>query len=218
MPAHSPAPIQAVLFDYGVVLSGPPHPSAWREMVAITGLSESEFSAAYWAPRHEYDRGALTGAAYWRVAAQHAGLTLTDAQVADLLAADDILWTQRNEPMVAWAQRLQAAGMRTGILSNLGDAMTAGVLARQPWLARFDYQLWSYQVKMAKPELEIYRIAIDGLGVDASTILFIDDRATNVTAALECGLQAILYVSQPEFEAEMERRSLGHLLRLGEGR
>src|ERR1700712_2160903 len=33
--------INAVLFDYGMVLSGPAHPPAWAHMQALTGLSEA---------------------------------------------------------------------------------------------------------------------------------------------------------------------------------
>ena len=130
-----PTLVKAVLFDYGIVLSGPPDPAAWARMLAITGLPEARFEAAYWAPRHDYDCGTLTGIEYWRETGRHAGLQLNDTQLCDLIAADNALWTQVNQPMVDWALRLQAAGTPTGILSNLGDAMTEGVLARQAWLS-----------------------------------------------------------------------------------
>ena len=215
VPDRSPAPIKAVLFDYGVVLSGPPDPAAWARMREITGLPEAEFHAAYWAPRHDYDRGFHTGRDYWLTAGQHAGLDLTDAQIAGLIDADNALWTQVNQPMVDWALRLQAAGTPTGVLSNLGDAMTEGVLARQPWLAGFDYLLWSHTLKLAKPEPEIYRHAALGLGFAPANILFIDDRAGNVAGGLASKMQAILYTTQSAFEEEMQSRGLGRLWQSG---
>ncbi len=118
--------IQAVLFDFGMVLSLPPDPAAWARMRAITGLSESDLYREYWAHRHAYDRGDLTGETYWHKAAKGAGIALDRVQLADLLVADVDLWTQLNLPMVEWAQRLQRAGIRTGILSNMPDAMEAG--------------------------------------------------------------------------------------------
>ena len=57
--------IKAVLFDYGMVLSAPPLPSAWARMLAITGQDEARFHPSYWAPRHDYDRGTFTGEEYW---------------------------------------------------------------------------------------------------------------------------------------------------------
>ena len=207
--------IQAVLFDYGVVLSGSPNPAAWARMLAITGLPEAEFHPAYWAPRHDYDRGVHTGSGYWLAAGRHAGLELSEAQIADLIEADNAMWTQVNQPMVDWALRLQSAGTPTGVLSNLGDAMTAGVLARQPWLSGFDYLLWSHALKLAKPEPEIYRHASEGLGFPPEQILFIDDRQDNVSGGRAAGMTVILYTTQPNFEAELESLGLGGLWNSG---
>ena len=207
--------MRAVLFDYGVVLSGPPDPAAWVRMREIFGLPEAEFRAAYWAPRHDYDRGIHTGAKYWRKAGRHAGLTLSDREVADLIEADNALWTQVNQPMVDWALRLQNAGTPTGVLSNLGDAMTEGVVARQSWLAGFDHLVWSHSLKLAKPDPEIYRLAAEGFGYDTANILFIDDREDNVAGGIASGMQTIHYTTQPAFEAEMESRGLGDLWRTG---
>jgi len=211
---HQTTPVKAVLFDYGVVLSGPPDPAAWARMRETTGLAEAEFRAAYWAPRHDYDRGFHTGAEYWRAAGRHAGLDLSPAQVTELLDADNALWTQVNQPMLDWALRLQAAGTPTGVLSNLGDAMTDGVLARQSWLRGFDHLVWSHALKLAKPDPEIYRLAAEGWCAPEH-ILFIDDRDVNVSGAAAAGMQAIHYTTQIAFEEEMDRRGLGELWQSG---
>lgn len=214
-PVRESPPIQAVLFDYGIVLSGPADPSAWARMRDIFALQDDEFAAAYWAPRHDYDRGFHTGADYWRTAGRHAGLDLSERQVADLIDADNALWTQVNQPMVDWALRLQHAGTPTGVLSNLGDAMTEGVVARQSWLAGFDHLVWSHSLKLAKPDLEIYRRAAEGFGYPPAHILFIDDREQNVAGAIASGMQGIHYTTQAAFEAGMEDLGLGPLWRTG---
>lgn len=208
--------IEAVLFDYGVVLSGPPSAEAWQRMQQIAALDEATLHRAYWGPRHDYDRGLHTGRQYWLAAGRSVGLDFTHDAVTALLAADTDLWTQVNQPMVDWAARLQAAGIRTGILSNLGDEMTAGVLARQPWLAGFDHALWSHTVQMAKPETAIYLLAANGLRCLPRSILFIDDREDNIAGALSAGMQAVLYQDQPAFERELEQRGLTRLWTLGQ--
>ncbi len=208
-------PVAAVLFDYGQVLSGPPHPPAWSRMLEVTGLDQQSFDAAYWAPRRGYDRGTHTGAEYWLAAGRHAGLELSPTQVDDLIAADNALWTQLNQPMVDWAHRLHAAGTPTGILSNLGDSMTEGVLAAHPWLSGFDYLLWSHTRKLAKPEVDIYLQAAEGLHAPPARILFIDDRKENIAGAVAAGMQVIHYTTQPAFEQEMERRGLAKLWQTG---
>ena len=195
-----------MLFDYGVVLSGPPQPAAWAQMKQITGLEEAAFERAYWGPRHDYDRGSLTGHAYWQTAGRSAGLELDPDAIASLIEADTALWTGLNQPMVEWAKRLQKAGTRTGILSNLGDAMEAGVLARHGWLTGFDYTLWSHRVRLCKPDPAIYQIAADGLECAPHNVLFIDDREENIAGAIRAGMQAILYADQERFERDLEQR------------
>jgi putative hydrolase of the HAD superfamily len=209
--------VNAVLFDYGMVLSGSAEPGAWARMIAITGVEEKRFEAAYWAPRHRYDRGTLTGREYWLEVGCHAGVAYEPGQVAALIAEDTALWTVVNQPMVDWAARLQRAGTRTGILSNLGDEMTVGVLDRMRWLEGFDHRVFSHALKMAKPELEIYREAAAGLGVAPATILFIDDRAENCEAGRVAGFQVIQYGDHRVFVEELERRGFGALWREGRG-
>jgi putative hydrolase of the HAD superfamily len=204
--------IDAVLFDYGQVLSGPPDPAAWAVLRAVSGLDEARLHAAYWKFRHDYDRGALTGRTYWDAVAGHAGVRFDPAQVDALMVSDIDLWTQLNLPMVEWAGRLQRARVRTGILSNIGDAIGEGVVARLSWLAGFDHCVWSHTMRTAKPDPAIYLETAQALKTAVGNILFIDDRAENVDAAAKLGMQAVHYTAHAEFDREMRGRGLGWLL------
>ena len=80
-------PIKAVLFDYGMVLSGPPDPTAWTRLRTRTGLSEDLLHHEYWTRRHAYDRGDLTAETYWTKAAAVAKIPLPPALLDELKAA-----------------------------------------------------------------------------------------------------------------------------------
>lgn len=204
--------VDAVLFDYGLVLSGPPSPAAWQRMKDILHAGEAEFHAAYWRPRHDYDRGSLNGEAYWHTVARELDRTLASADLDALLAADIDLWTEPNQLMIDWAAHLQQRGMRTGILSNLGDAMERGILERCAWLGDFAHHTFSHRLLIAKPEPAIYAHAAEGLGVPAPHVLFIDDREDNILAARRAGMQAIQYSSHAAFLEQMRAAGLLHLL------
>lgn len=208
------ARIDVVLFDYGQVLSGPPNPSAWTALLAASGLSEEKLHAAYWEFRHEYDRGALTGATYWQAVAKHAGTSFDEAQMTALLAADIDLWTMLNQPMVEWALRLQRAGVRTGVLSNIGDCICDGIRAKLRWLSGFEHCTWSYAYLLAKPDPQIYIKTAKALDCEPQNILFIDDREENITAAAALGMQTIHYDynGHADFVREMRERGLGSLI------
>ncbi len=208
-------PIKAVLFDFGQVLSLSADPAVWQQMRTLSGLSQADLHREYWAHRHDYDRGALNSQTYWRAVAAGSQTTFTPEQITALIAADVNLWSRLNLPMVEWAQRLQRAGIRTGILSNIGDAMAEGLVAKFDWIAAFDHCIWSHSLKLAKPEAAIYHRAAEGLHTDPSEILFIDDKPENIEAAEAVGMQAIQYhLDHPAFERELRRRNLDSLLDL----
>lgn len=208
-------PVQAVLFDFGKVLSGVEDPTAWADMVSLTGLPQQCLHDAYWTYRHDYDRHNLSAFPYWRAVATRAGTTFTDTQINRLLELDVDLWTNMNQQMVEFAQRLQRAGIRTGILSNIGDAIAQGIVARLPWLAGFYHCTWSYALNMAKPEPAIYLKTAEYLGTAPENILFIDDREENIVAAAALGFQAIHFTDYLSFLHDLRDRGYGSLLELG---
>lgn len=185
--------LRAVIFDYGMVLTGPPAPDAHDALVRLTGLPLDRFESHYWAHRHAYDDGSLTGLGFWQQFNRDAGLALTAAQLDELNAHDARMWTTQNPTMVAWQARLKQHGLRTAVLSNMGDTVFESVSRAFPWLANFDLLIWSYQVRLAKPDPAIYRLAIQRLALPAAEILFLDDKAENIQAALSVGLQALQF-------------------------
>ena len=203
--------IRAVLFDFGLVLSGPPDPIAMRRMETILNTTHSELSAAYWRHRDDYDLGVLNGVSFWQTVGAELGRSPNEIELAQLLEADVELWTQPNQPMIDWAAALQSTGVSTGILSNMGDAMESGIVARFPWIAGFRHCTFSHNLGIAKPDERIYRHAIAAIAEPAAETLFIDDRIENIEAARAVGLQAIQYTSHEEFLREFHKANFAGL-------
>ena len=205
--------IQAVLFDYGMVLSGPPNLHAWARLRDLTGLGEAELQRHYWTHRHAYDRGEYTGESYFQQLGLSGGTApFSEGTIRLLLETDTDLWTDLNQPMLDWAMSLQRRGIRTGILSNLGDAMQAGVLERFAWIDAFAHCTWSHALKLAKPEPAIYQHAAEGLKTSPEHILFVDDKRENTDAAVAAGMQAVQYSDHAAFLQEMRSRGFEGLL------
>ena len=207
-------PVKAVLFDYGRVLSGPEKAESWHGMRDLLGLSEEKFREMYWKYRDHYDRGTLSGTEYWSNIARDVAFPLQDDSLFQLKKLDVEMWTELNPPMVEWAHRLKSAGLRIGILSNIGDAMEEGIRAKFAWVGGFTHATWSHRLKMRKPEPEIYAAAAQGLGVEPGEVLFIDDREDNIAGARAAGMRGVVYALHSEFVQEMERVGLGPLLRV----
>jgi putative hydrolase of the HAD superfamily len=204
--------IRAVLFDYGMVLSDVPEAADWRALERVLGVEETAFQAAYWKYRDAYDRGALSSAVYWETMAHDLGKTIDAEVLRALIDADTVVWTRPNAEMMEWSARLNRAGIKTGILSNIGDAMELGVMGRFPALAEFSHHTFSHRLGIAKPDAAIYRHAVEGLGVPAGEILFVDDREENIEAARAAGMVAVQYLGHVGFVEEMQRIGLKPLL------
>lgn len=189
--------LRAVVFDYGMVLTGPPDPEAHAALVRITGLPLDRFEALYWADRHAYDEGKLTGIAFWQKFLRDAGLNpapeSSQSLVEELNQWDARMWTTQNPVMLAWQLKLKERGILTAILSNMGDSVLANMQRKFNWLSRFDVLVWSYQMRMAKPDPAIYRHVLNELGTLPEETLFLDDKLINIEAAEALGMQAMQF-------------------------
>jgi putative hydrolase of the HAD superfamily len=183
--------LRAVVFDFGMVLSGEPNAEAHAAMVSITGLPVDRFETLYWADRLDYDAGKLSGATFWQKFVRDAGLQLTPEAVEELNRLDALHWTTENPAMLAWQSKLKERGLLTAILSNMGDTVLASVERTFDWVNRFDLLIWSFQVGMVKPDPAIYIHLLKELGTKPEETLFIDDRRVNVEAARALGIRAL---------------------------
>lgn len=206
--------LRAVIFDYGMVLSGPPDPEAHAALMRITGLPAEQLDPLYWADRHAFDEGKLTGEAYWRDILRQAGLTLAPSAVRELIHWDGRMWMTLNPAMLAWAGALKARGLLTAILSNIGDTTQQAMERELKWLGRFDVLVWSYQLRMAKPDPAIYRYTLEKLGTRPEETLFIDDRQENIEAAQALGIQALQFTTAGQLRADLIAQGLDQELPL----
>ena len=75
---------------------------------------------------------------------------------------------------------------KIGIFSNL-TIFDKERLDKQVDLSKYDYVFLSYEYGFQKPEIEIYKIVQEKVGVKPEDILFIDDAEKNINTAKEMG-------------------------------
>jgi len=195
--------LRAVVFDYGMVLTEPQQPEAHATLLRLTGLSQDRFEPLYWADRHAYDEGKLTGLAFWQKLLRDAGIPEEAGLVEELNLWDARMWTTQNPAMLAWQLALKQRGIKTAILSNLGDSVLANIERTFDWLPRFDVLVWSYQLGIAKPDPAIYLHTLRELGTAAGDTLFLDDKLINIEAAQALGMRGIVFTSVDRLRADL---------------
>lgn len=182
----------ALILDYGEVLSHPMRPGAMSLMASQLGAPDTEFPHVYWRHRREYDLG-MPVRDYWTLVTQDLGVALDDGLLNALIAIDVDSWTDYRDEMWTLAATFRKGGGKLGMLSNGVREIVARIRTDHHLPSLFDAVVISYEEQLAKPEPEIYRVALDRLGVPAFDALFVDDRAENIDVARELGLRTLLF-------------------------
>lgn len=98
---------------------------------------------------------------------------------------------------------------RVAFLSNSNEVHAELIPRKFPSLFEKDDRfIFSHRFKVAKPDLEIFRRALDTLGATAQQVVFIDDLSENVTAARSLGLQAFQFIDALSLTRQLEAEQL----------
>ena len=185
----------AVIFDYGRVLSVAPSNEELQQFAALVGVKEPPFFEIYSATRHDYDCGRADFQQHWQAFANAAGVKLQPAQVERIAEMETLMWLRVNHDTLALARQIKAHGVRIAILSNMPHDLLAYVRREFQWLNEFEVKIWSCEFGSTKPDPAIYRHCLNALGCAPERSLFFDDRLNNVEAARDLGMDAHLFES-----------------------
>lgn len=83
--------------------------------------------------------------------------------------------------------------LRTALLSNYSLRLRGLLETRWKIADAFDEIIISAEVKMMKPQPEIYLLTLEKLGCAAEEAVFVDDRLENVRAAEALGIRSVLF-------------------------
>ncbi len=198
--------IQAVIFDYGNVLSAPQPRAEIEAMAALLQSPVKAFEEAYWENRDRFDEAAITPDDYWNGVAGMLDRVLSDDVRDQLIAADNQSWTHPVQVMLHWAAALRRAGLRTAILSNMPVTLRSYLDHHARWLPEFDHRTFSCDVRLKKPDREIFQHCLHALGASPAETLFHDDREENVRAAESLGIHSLCYRTPEQAQCEMKGR------------
>ena len=200
--------IDAVLFDYGGVLTGPVKHSIanWLASDAIEPTSFSRTLHAWLSrdaengtPIHRLETGEFSVADFEALLAAELRTTDGRAVVSDGILGRLFAGMRPDPAMFALAEELRATGLKVGLLSN----SWSHTYPRARIDALLDPVVISGEVGLRKPNAAIYELALDRLCVPADRVLFIDDAEPNVLGARAVGLHALLHVDHATTRATL---------------
>lgn len=90
-------------------------------------------------------------------------------------------------------QALRLAGIPCHLATNQQAHRARHMSEVMAYRELFDREFYSCHVGAAKPEPEYFRSVLRALNLPGPSVLFLDDRAENITAAARAGLRAAVY-------------------------
>lgn len=104
-----------------------------------------------------------------------------------------------------WISELKKRGYRILFLSNLSEKLYRECSEELSFVSRMDGGVFSFQVKMKKPEADIYTYIIEKYKLTPEKCVFIDDREKNLWEAENAGMKTILFTSVKDVSKRIKK-------------
>lgn len=184
--------IKAVIFDcFGVLVRGSLEPFIEKHFG-----TDPDNQKGIRHLDHLASRGVLTEAQYLEKVAEITGLT---AEQVDA----ELDQNPANEPLFTYIRDELKPSYKIGFLSNAYDNWLDDLFTPQQQQL-FDSVVLSYDVRLAKPDPRIYRLAAERLQLEPEQCVFVDDIAEYCETAKVVGMHAVQYKSFDQFKTELE--------------
>ena len=199
--------IRAVLFDFGgVILSSPFDAFARYERDAglpdglVRRVNSTDPDTNAWARLERSEIGIDDFVVAFEAEAAALGERLDGARVLECLAGE--LRPAMVEAVRRCSQHLATALVTNNIVTGAPAWSSGGSFA--DLLPLFDLVVESSRVGVRKPEPAFYDLALDGLGVAADEVVFLDDLGINLKPARAMGMHTIKVVDPDAAIGELE--------------
>ena len=182
--------IRAVLFDMGGAIVRTEYQAPRQHLAERLGMEYDDLVKIVFDSDSGYKAsiGAITAEEHWASVLKKLKRPAPemDAIRHEFFAGDII-----DRTLVDFLRSLRGK-YKTGIISNAwGDLRE--YIVREKFEDAFDYMIISAEVGVAKPDVKIYQIALEQVGVSPKEMVFVDDFAVNIKGCEKLGIKGILF-------------------------
>lgn len=192
----------AVITDFGGVIVRTEDPGPRNRLAARLGLSYHEINALVFdSPSSRLATlGKLSPAEHWAEVCRILSLPVESAAELEreFFAGDRV-----DQRLVDYLRRLKPR-VTTALLSNAWGGLRIQLEKEWDILDAFDQVLISAEVGLAKPDPQIFALALERTNAPASQAVFVDDFQENIAAAASLGLHAVRFINTDQTIAGIE--------------
>tara|TARA_Y100000310_G_scaffold249996_1_gene256143 strand:+ start:265 stop:852 length:588 start_codon:yes stop_codon:yes gene_type:complete len=189
-----------IIFDLAGVISN----LSWENVATSLGsYSAAEVKSAFYFERERYfdlyETGKMSSECFW-------------SKVSSVLCVDNLkrvslayqgLYEKAPEEIKAYIRKL-GENYRVVMLTNSFPG-TEVFVEDEGLGSLFDKIYFSHRVGVKKPSREAFENVLEDNGILAEDCIFIDDKESNVLAAREMGIEAVLFTNLEELKIVLSR-------------
>lgn len=183
--------MKVILFDCFAVLCSPPYSPAIKQLVGDTAEQRRLIDMLT-----ETDLGNIAEQQMTEEIAKSAGIT--SSLVAETANANMKLDIE----MIKLAQSLRSTH-KIALLTNAPKSIVDRAFEGD--MSLFDFVFISSELKMIKPNRDIFEYAISEMNVAAKDVLFVDDREENTVAAERLGMLGHVFTDVASFQSHLDK-------------
>jgi putative hydrolase of the HAD superfamily len=196
--------LNTVIFDLGNVLFFFDHVKMIHQVAACCGIHPEELKKIFFQHQvHQaYEKGQIDSGDIHRILQTHGTKPFTLQEwmeaASDIFTPNLSLWPILDE--------LKKAKIRLVLLSNTSEVHYNYLYSHYPILPLFDAKILSYEVKVSKPQPEIFQKVLQAIECPIDRCFYTDDIHEFVAGARKAGIDSEVYTGVTELRRHLTDR------------
>jgi putative hydrolase of the HAD superfamily len=195
--------IKAVIFDLGNVLINFNHHLAARKIASLCAKAEEEiFKFFFDSPLTGlFEEGRIQPQEFFSEVKKALGLNI-DYETFLSVWNEIFFLTDTNRAVYVLAKQL-SKDYKLALLSNINSLHFDYLKYKFPVFDPFHKLLFSFEMKLKKPDAKIYKQALSLLAVAPEEAFYTDDRPELVESARQLGIQGFVFKGIPQLKRDL---------------
>jgi putative hydrolase of the HAD superfamily len=195
--------IKAILFDWGGVLIANPEEGLMKYCAEMLGTTVADFKPRFFEYAEVFQKGEIEEQALWDNICNSLNIAVPD---------EKNIWKKAvcksfidNNGTYDLLKGVKNAGFKTGFISNT-EMAAVEYFHENNNQQYFDATIFSCVENTVKPEKEIYKIALEKLGLQPEEAILIDDKSENIQAAQQLKMHGIVFKNIDQVKKELSEK------------
>ena len=202
--------IKAIVFDLGGVVLEMEYEKFLNEVIMVSPLHKPNtfLLLEFWRQSDIYHQGKITDDEFYAQTCEL--LNFCELDKERFFESFNSVISQINEEVVDVLRDIRELGKYKLIaLSNINKKHWDYLKSQDcGFLKLFDDFILSHQVKMIKPNPEIFKLTIERAGCEPEEILYVDDGLNNVRSASDLGIKGINFTIVEELRQNLREHGV----------